>query len=66
MFPLGRLAGITIALALLAAVAALVSIWRSAAHSRKVRLIWTALVVLIPFVGPCAWLLLGRVRRRSR
>jgi hypothetical protein len=46
----------------LAAVAALVSIWRSAAHSAKVKLIWT-LLALIPLVGPVAWFVLGRGRR---
>jgi hypothetical protein len=55
-----------IALAALAAAAALLSIWRSRAHSSKVRLIWTVLAVLLPLVGPLAWLLLGRVRRRVR
>ena len=66
MFPLGRFAGITIALAIVAAAAALLSIWRSRAHSSKVKLIWTAIAVLLPFVGPSAWLLLGRVRRPVR
>jgi bacteriorhodopsin len=45
-----------------ATVAALVSIWRSAAHSPKVKLIWT-LLALIPLVGPVAWFALGRGRR---
>jgi hypothetical protein len=66
MLPLDGLAGIVIALAALAAAAALLSIWRSRAHSSKVRLIWTVLAVLLPFVGPLAWLLHGRVRRRVR
>jgi len=66
MLPVDRLISITIALAAVAAAAALYSIWRSSVHSPPVKLIWTALVVVIPIVGPCAWLLLGRVRRRVR
>ena len=50
---------ITVAAAVVLALAALVSIWRSAAHSSKVKLIWT-LLALIPLVGPVAWFALGR------
>ena len=54
-----QLAGIVAAAA---ALVALASIWRSPAHSSKVKLIWT-LLVLIPLVGPAAWFVLGRGRR---
>jgi len=66
MLSLDGLAGIAIALAALAAAIALLSIWRSRAHSSKVKLIWTVIAAVLPFVGPCAWIVLGRVRRRVR
>jgi hypothetical protein len=47
------------------AVVALRSVWKSAPHARKVKIIWSA-VVLIPLVGPVAWFVLGRDRRRRR
>jgi membrane protein DedA with SNARE-associated domain len=53
------------AVALLLLAAALASIWRSRVHSSSVRIIWTVLVVALPIVGPIAWYLLGRERRRS-
>jgi len=42
---------------------ALRSIWTSGGHARKVKLIWSV-VVLLPVVGPLAWFVLGRSRRR--
>ena len=50
--------------AFLLAVMALRSVWMSHGHARKVKVIWSAAVVLIPIVGPIAWLVLGRDRRR--
>ncbi len=50
--------------AFLLAVVALRSVWRSRGHARKVKVIWSAAVVLVPIVGPIAWLVLGRDRRR--
>ena len=41
---------------------ALRSVWKSAAHARRVKVIWSA-VALIPLVGPVAWYVLGRTRR---
>jgi uncharacterized membrane protein len=42
---------------------ALRSVWKSAAHARRVKVIWSA-VALIPLLGPVAWYLLGRTRRK--
>ena len=54
------------ALLILADVAALASIWRSRAHSRQARVVWTALVAFLPLVGAAAWFILGRERRGGR
>lgn len=51
--------------ALVVDVAALASVWRSHAHSLKARLVWTALVALLPVVGAAAWFVLGRERHVS-
>ena len=51
---------------LVAAVLALYSVWRSAAHSRKTKVVWTVIVLLLPFLGAVGWALLGRERRRPR
>ena len=42
---------------------ALVSIWRSRGHSLKAKLVWTALVAVLPVLGAGAWFVLGRERR---
>ncbi len=47
----------------LLAVLALRSVWRSRTHARRVKIIWSA-VVLLPLFGPLAWFVLGRERRR--
>ena len=47
-------------------VLALRSVWKSRAHARRVKIIWSAAVVLIPLLGPLGWLVLGRDRRRRR
>jgi hypothetical protein len=46
------------------AAGALKSIWHRAGHSRKVKVIWTAIAVLVPIVGALGWFALGRERRR--
>jgi hypothetical protein len=58
-----RRAGFT---ALVIDLIALASIWRSRGHSLKARLVWTAIVALLPVLGAGAWFVLGRQRRRSR
>jgi hypothetical protein len=45
---------------------ALTSIWRRRTHSLKARVVWTAIVVLVPVLGAVAWFILGRERRRIR
>jgi uncharacterized membrane protein len=52
--------------AALLVVLALVSIWRSRVHSRRAKAVWIVLAVLVPVLGPAAWFLLGRERRRIR
>jgi len=57
-----RFTWIFLALVVLA-VFALRSVWKSRAHARRVKIIWSA-VVLIPLLGPIGWYILGRDRRR--
>ncbi|MEP6690961.1 MAG: PLDc N-terminal domain-containing protein [Gemmatimonadaceae bacterium] len=45
-------------------VVALLSVWLGRHHSFKAKAIWTPLV-LIPVLGPLAWFLLGREKRRK-
>lgn len=54
------------ALALAIDLFALASLWRSRTHSRKAKLVWTALVAVLPVLGAAAWFLLGRERRGTR
>ena len=49
-----------------ATVLALTSIWRARSHSVKTKVIWTAIVVVLPIIGAVAWFFLGRERRRIR
>jgi Phospholipase_D-nuclease N-terminal len=44
--------------------AALLSIWLGPRHSRKVKVIWTVIAVVIPIVGPLGWFALGWERKR--
>ena len=44
-------------------VLALRSVWTSVGHAHRVKIIWSA-VVLIPLIGPIGWFVLGRSRRR--
>lgn len=53
------------AAAVLLLVAALVSVWRARAHSRRARIVWTVVVIVLPIVGPLAWFATGRERRRG-
>lgn len=48
----------------IATAAALKSIWHRAGHSRAVKLIWSALAILVPILGAAGWFLLGREQRR--
>jgi phospholipase D-like protein len=62
MAGLDRLTWLVLALAVLAALA-LRSVWKSRVHAKRVKIIWSA-VVLIPLLGPVGWFILGRDRRR--
>lgn len=53
-----------IVVAVLLDVLALASIWTGRHHSRKAKILWTALVVVLPVLGALGWFLLGRERRR--
>lgn len=44
---------------------ALWTIWLSARHSTKAKLVWTALVVVLPVLGALSWAVLGREPRRQ-
>jgi hypothetical protein len=44
-------------------VAALLSIWLGRHHARRVKVIWTVLVLGLPIVGALAWFVLGHQRR---
>ena len=44
---------------------AMLSIWLGRHHSVKAKSVWTLIAVLVPIVGPLAWFLLGRERRRK-
>lgn len=57
----GPAAAIAAALAILA----LLSIWLGAHHSLRAKLIWTAIALLVPILGPLAWFALGQERRRK-
>jgi hypothetical protein len=50
--------------AVVLAAMAMRSVWTSRVHATKVRAIWSA-IVLIPFIGPVGWFVLGRERRRK-
>ena len=47
-------------------IGALTSIWHSRLHGRSAKAVWTALVMVMPFVGAVAWAILGRVPRARR
>lgn len=52
------------AVIVVADVAAFFSIWRSRVHAARSKVIWTALVGLLPVLGAVAWFALGRMPRR--
>jgi hypothetical protein len=52
------------AAAVFLAVAALFSIWLGRLHSQKAKLIWTAIVLVVPILGPLLWMALGREKKR--
>ena len=43
---------------------ALLSIWLGKQHSVKSKVIWTAVVFVVPVLGPLSWFVLGRERRK--
>ena len=47
-------------------IGALTSIWHSRLHGRSAKAVWTAMVMLLPFIGAVAWAALGRVPRDRR
>ncbi|MBK5186792.1 MAG: PLDc N-terminal domain-containing protein [Gemmatimonadaceae bacterium] len=53
-----------VAIAVIAGVLALASIWLGRRHGRPAKIVWTAIVVLVPVLGACGWFLLGHQRRR--
>jgi hypothetical protein len=53
------------AAALISVVGALVSIWLGRHHSTRAKLVWTAIAVALPIVGPIAWFVLGREKPRD-
>jgi predicted alpha/beta hydrolase len=58
-WPIWAIAAAVVLLAL-----AMMSIWLGRHHSLKAKTIWTVIVVLVPILGPVAWFILGRERRR--
>ncbi len=44
---------------------ALATIWLSPRHSTKAKLVWTAMVVVLPVLGALSWAVLGREPRRQ-
>jgi len=60
-----RLAWVIAGAALLL-VLALISIWHAHGHSRRAKIVWTVVAVVLPVVGPIAWALAGRESRRTR
>ena len=55
-----------LALMLVLDIAALTSIWKSRKHAPKAKIIWTAMVALLPLFGAIAWFALGREPRATR
>lgn len=52
-----------VALAVIAGVAALTSIWLGRHHSRQAKVVWTIIVLVLPIIGAIAWFALGWERR---
>lgn len=55
-----------VALVVLVDLLALAAIVGSRAHARRVKVIWTVIVLLVPVLGAVAWLAIGRERRGRR
>ena len=55
-----------IALVVIVDLLALAAIGASRAHAPKVKVIWSAIVLLLPVAGAVAWLAIGRERRGRR
>ena len=55
-----------LALVVLVDLLALIAIAASRSHAPKVKLIWAAIVLLMPVGGALAWLALGRAARGRR
>lgn len=55
-----------VAAAVVLLVLALVSIWHASGHSRRAKIVWTVVAVILPIVGPIAWAVAGRESRRTR
>ena len=55
-----------IALVVLVDALALLAIAASRAHARQVKVIWAAIVLVLPVFGAVAWLAIGRERRGRR
>jgi hypothetical protein len=53
-----------VAAVVITGVAALVSIWLGRHHSVRAKIVWTVVVIVIPVIGPAAWFVLGRERRK--
>ncbi|MBX6330862.1 MAG: PLDc N-terminal domain-containing protein [Gemmatimonadaceae bacterium] len=51
------------AIAVIAGVSALASVWMGRHHSTRAKVVWTVIVIVIPILGPLAWFALGRERR---
>jgi hypothetical protein len=45
-------------------IAALLSVWRSTGMGIGERIVWTAVVVLVPYLGPLLWAITLAVSRR--
>lgn len=56
----------SVSVAVLLLVLALVSIWHAHGHSRRAKIVWTVVAVVLPIVGPLAWAIAGRESRRTR
>jgi len=54
-----------VGLAIIAAVGALLSVWLGRHHSQRAKMLWTAIIVAVPLLGPLAWFTLGWERRRD-
>lgn len=60
-----RLAWIAV-VAVVLLVLSLISIWHAQGHSRKAKVVWTVVAVVLPVIGPMLWAAAGRESRRTR